>query len=109
MNGSVLAWLVPIAVLPFFKKKQQKNRSLLYLLSVSIDSPQGKKKREKGATAAGRPQREKAWLNFFVHSLSIANPTGILSSLFPPDHSYDFGYSRGSVLSPLCLKIMSTV
>lgn len=108
MNGSVLAWLVPIAVLPFLKRTKP-NRSLLHLLSVSIDSPQEKKEREKGATAAGRPQREKAWLNFFVHSLSIANPTGILSSLLSPDHSYDFGYSRGSVLSPLCLKIMSTV
>lgn len=42
----------------------------------------------------------KAWLNFFVHSLSIANPAGILSALLFPDHSYGFGYSSKSVLSP---------
>lgn len=91
MNGSVL-------MASFHHSSSLLYRSPLLLPSNLIDSPQ--KEEKKRAIAAGWSKREKAWLNFFVHSLSIANPTGILSALLFPDHSYGFGYSSKSVLSP---------
>ena len=55
-------------------------------------------------------QNKKAWLNFFVHSLSIANPIGILSQL---SSSLTTAMALDTAVSlsflPLCLKIMPTV
>lgn len=89
MNGSVL-------MASFHHSSSLPYRSpLLRLPSILIDAPHKKK-----AIAARWPKKRKAWLDFFVHSLSIANPTGILSALLFPDHSYGFGYSSKSALSP---------
>lgn len=66
MNGSVLAWLVSIALLPF------SNRSPLHLLSLSIDSPQKERKKEKKTKRgplllAGHEEKKLGSTSLFVH------------------------------------------
>lgn len=55
-------------------------------------------------------QKRKAWLHFFLHCLSIANPTGILTQLsFPQTTAMVLDRATSLSFLLLCLKIMPTV
>ena len=71
---------------------------LLLLPSILIDAPQRKKK--KGPLLlAGQKKKKLGSTSLFIHfPLQIQQAFSQLS--FSPDHSYGFGYSSESVLSP---------
>lgn len=66
--------------------------------------------RKKKGHCCWLAKERKAWLNFFAHSLSIANPTGILSQLsFPLTTAMALDTAASLSFLLLCLKIMPTV
>ena len=97
---AVCSWRVSIAVLPLtYRFPSSSSTSSSSSSSIHSNRCTAKKKKKGPLLLAGQKKKKLGSTSLFIHfPLQIQQAFSQLS--FSPDHSYGFGYSSESVLSP---------